>query len=121
MELTAILLLAVYIGLAGWMFSKANSRFSHHDRLPMQWGLNKQPNWYAPRRFALGMAPLLGGIAFIIAALAMAFPSSTRVADKQTTLTLLVLGIFGIFVYAGYIWLVGQWDRNSPGITTKDS
>lgn len=30
------------------------------DRLPMQWGLNGQPTWYAPTWIALGFIPAIG-------------------------------------------------------------
>ncbi len=113
MNSTAIGLLALYFGLAGWMYMRANGRFRHHAKLPMQWGLNKQPTWYASRRLALAVTPLLGGIAFIISALAIVgTPGPMNVDGSQTALTLLGLGAFGIAIYAGYLWLVGRWDRH---------
>ncbi|MCJ2128866.1 DUF1648 domain-containing protein [Methylobacterium sp. E-045] len=32
------------------------------DRLPMQWGLDGRPTWYAPKWIALGFIPVIGVI-----------------------------------------------------------
>lgn len=122
MNSTAIGLLALYFGLAGWMYVRANGRFRRHAKLPMQWGLNKQPSWYASRRLALAVTPLLGGIAFIISALAIVgTPVQMNVDGSQSALTLLGSGAFSIAIYAGYIWLVGRWDRHGFGAPTDET
>ncbi|MNE63381.1 hypothetical protein D3C80_1587270 [compost metagenome] len=122
MKITAILLLAIYTGLAGWMYTRANMRFGHHAKLPMQWGFNKQPNWYAPRRLALTVTPLLSGIGFIAAALSIAWmPGPMDVDGNQAALVLWGLGAFGLAVYAGYLWLVERWDRHAPDVAEKDA
>tara|TARA_R110000787_G_C13236441_1_gene427849 strand:- start:140 stop:397 length:258 start_codon:yes stop_codon:yes gene_type:complete len=78
----------------------------------MQWGLNRQPNWYAPRHVALIVTPILGGIGFLAMALiAATTPQPPSGATDQIIGLLLGLGAFGIAVYAGYLWLVARWDR----------
>lgn len=117
METTAILLLGGYVGVAGWMYWRANSRFSHCAKLPMQWGLNRQPTWYAPRHVALIVTPILGGIGFLVAALIAATePQPPSVTTDQVVGLLVGLGALGLAVYAGYLWLVARWDRATSGI-----
>jgi hypothetical protein len=36
---------------------RADTRFHSETRLPMQWGLTGEVNWYAPRRLALAFMP----------------------------------------------------------------
>lgn len=38
---------------------RANARFRDRDRLPMQWRLNGEVTWSAPRAVALGFIPAL--------------------------------------------------------------
>ncbi|QYC12064.1 hypothetical protein [Brevundimonas nasdae] len=114
MNTTAIFSLAVYAALAGLMYVRANSRLRHHAKLPMQWGLNKQPNWYAPRHVALIVTPILGGIGFLAVALMAATVPKPPSAPAGQVIGLLVgLGAFGIAVFAGYLWLVARWDRST--------
>jgi hypothetical protein len=42
-----------------WLAFRANTRFSGERRLPMQWRLNGEVTWYAPRRVALAFIPTL--------------------------------------------------------------
>lgn len=99
------------------MYWRANSRFSHCAKLPMQWGLNRQPTWYAPRHVALIVTPILGGIGFLVAALIAAMePQPPSVTTDQVVGLLVGLGALGLAVYAGYLWLVARWDRATSGI-----
>jgi sterol desaturase/sphingolipid hydroxylase (fatty acid hydroxylase superfamily) len=51
---------------------RANSRFRHADRLPMQWWLTGDVTWSAPRVLALAFVPALAiGVLVINAALAV--------------------------------------------------
>lgn len=117
MTATAIVLLATYMALAGWMYARAERRLCHRAKLPMQWGLNRQPNWYAPRHVALIVTPILGGIGFLAAALiAATVPQPPSVTTDQVVGLLVGLGALGLAVYAGYLWLVARWDRATSSI-----
>lgn len=112
MTATATFLLTVYAGLTAWMYARADRRFSHHPKLPMQWGFSGGPNWYAPRRLALIATPLLGGIGFIAVAAAVIAAPFSMTANRGLIVQLLVgLGVLGIVAFAGYLWLVKRWDR----------
>lgn len=117
MATTAIILLATYMAMAAWMYDRAQKRFRHRAKLPMQWGLNRRPNWYAPRHVALIVTPILGGIGFLAAALIVAtMPQPPIGTTDQVDCLLVGLGSLGLAVYAGYLWLVARWDRATSGI-----
>lgn len=46
----------------------ANHWLQGQARLPMQWGMDGKPTWYAPRGIALAFIPVLGLIVLAIAA-----------------------------------------------------
>ena len=55
-----MLSIAVIFGLIlGTLAYRANGRFRDEDRLPMQWWITGEVNWYAPRRLALAFIPAL--------------------------------------------------------------
>ena len=45
-------------GLMIWMSIIANGKFRDQNRLPMQWLLNGEVTWTAPRGIALGSGPI---------------------------------------------------------------
>lgn len=104
-------LLVLYTGSAAWLFSWADRRLGHHQQLPMQWGFNGQPNWFAPRRIALIATPILSGIGFFGATLITAVPVATHTGPAGVNRLLVALALLGIAIYAGYLWLVVRWDR----------
>ncbi|MDF1726285.1 MAG: DUF1648 domain-containing protein [Sulfitobacter sp.] len=55
-----MVLLAVMLVIAAFALAiYAGPRLPAAQRFPMQWGLNGQPTWFAPRRFALYFTPVL--------------------------------------------------------------
>ena len=40
----------------------ATIKFPAASRLPMQWGLNGKPTWYAPRKLAFAFSPALAAV-----------------------------------------------------------
>lgn len=74
---------------------RANTRFSNHDTLPMQFGLDGQPTWCAARAFALGFMPAL--------CLAVFLPFALFLPD---TLGALVAGAALISGQIFYHWLI---------------
>ncbi len=105
-------LLAAYAGLSAWMVARANTRFRHLPRLPMQWGLDRQPTWYAPRQIALTVMPILFGTGLLTGVLSVVWaPEPVPASDIRAALLLLGLGAVGLVLYALYLWLVTRWDR----------
>lgn len=53
-------LIGILFGVAlCWVALRANARFRNEVRLPMQWWLDGQVTWTAPRRIALAFIPAL--------------------------------------------------------------
>ena len=112
MRASIIVLVILYLVAAALLARWADRRLAAHDRLPMQWGLNGRPNWYAPRRPALSLTPLLSGIGLLTGAVLILFSSGEPNVGEPQVLGLLVsLAVVGIVVYAGWLWLVLQWAR----------
>ena len=112
MRASIIVLVILYLVAAALLARWADRRLAAHDRLPMQWGLNGRPNWYAPRRPALIATPLLSGIGLLTGAVLILFSSGEPNVGEPQVLGLLVsLAVVGIVVYAGWLWLVLQWAR----------
>jgi len=60
----------VFAAVSAWLSLRANARFRHHERLPMQWSLAGTVNWTAPRVLALCLVPALGiGVLAVITVL----------------------------------------------------
>lgn len=114
MTAAALTLLLLYAALAAAMSVWANRRFSARARLPMQWWLNGQPTWYAPRRLALVLFPLIGGIGLIAGTVGMIFaPHRLNVPMHKALDVLAGTGLLGIAIYAGYLGAVWRWDRTA--------
>ena len=58
---TVAVLVAISVG--------ANQRLGNLTEIPMQWGLDGKPIWYAPRRLALAFTPAIGAIVLVAVAL----------------------------------------------------
>lgn len=116
MSASVIVLVMVYLGAAVLLGRWADRRLAAHDRLPMQWGLNRRPNWSAPRRMALIVTPLLSGAGLLTAAVLIGFSRGEPHVSEPPPLGLLAsLGVVGIAVYAGWLALVMRWARTAPG------
>ncbi len=53
------------VGVLVLMSVSANRRLDSLTELPMQWGLDGRPTWYAPRRIALAFTPALGAVVLL--------------------------------------------------------
>ncbi len=114
MAITALVLLALYSGVAVWMSLRAEQRFARRGELPMQWGLDGKPNAYASRRFAPIAIPSLAGAGVILGAvLAIVAPEQANLPEAQAMAVVAGTGVFGLALYAGYLWAVDRWDRTT--------
>ena len=90
----------VYLGalggvlLLGLMSLRAGRGLSPKVRLPMQWGFDGKPTWFARRNLALGMTPLVGVVCLlpypVIGHLASAGWSRLLLLEVITTLMLVM-------------------------------
>lgn len=74
----------------------ATVKFPAASRLPMQWGVNGKPTWYAPRKLALAFTPVL-------AALVVAFVLLMAEAAPDTAVLIAVAFLAGHLLH---LWLV---------------
>ncbi|KQP41196.1 hypothetical protein ASF49_17610 [Methylobacterium sp. Leaf104] len=93
---------ACLIGLS-WA---ANGYLGGLDRLPMQWGIDGRPNWFAPRWVALGFGPGVG-----LFAMATMLVRCRRDSDGtrafRTLLPMSALLIGGQVFYLCMLWTKG--------------
>ena len=116
MQTAIIILVILYLVAAALLARWADRRLAAHDRLPMQWGLSGRPNWYAPRRPALIVTPLLSGIGLLTGAVLILFSSGEpNVGEPQVLGLLAALGVFGIAAYAGWLAFVMGWAQTASG------
>ncbi len=85
---------------------RANSRFRREDRLPMQWWLNGDVTWSAPRVLALAFIPALAiGVLAINAVLAMNL--EPRPGQENMVLPGLIgTGLLFLVVQRLHFWLI---------------
>jgi len=114
----AFLLAATAPAMMTLLSRRAMPRLAHRDRLPMQWGLDGRPTWYAPRLVALFFAPALATLCLAIPLTLLALlPADIPQADDGRRTLLLIVAVMGftwIAAHAGYLWGVGRWDRAAP-------
>jgi hypothetical protein len=84
-----------------WLALHANARFSGERRLPMQWWLNGEVTWYAPRRIALAFIPTLAIIVFALY-VALSLTTKPRAGDEQLVIPAM---LFMGFLFLGIQWL----------------
>lgn len=112
MQASIIVLVILYLVAAALLAWWADRRLAAHDRLPMQWGLSGRPNWYAPRRPALIITPLLSGIGLLTGAVLILFSrGEPNVGEPQVLGLLVSLAVVGIAAYAGWLAFVVGWAR----------
>ena len=96
-----------------WFAVRANARFANEKRLPMQWWLNGEVTWYAPRHVALTFIPALANcvLAFYIV---LTFTSKPRPGDEHLVLPILILlGATFVAVQLLHLFLVERTLRRN--------
>jgi len=87
----------------------ANRRFQAFASLPMQWGIDGRPNWYAPRWVAVSFMPWLAGL--ILGGIAL-----TCGAARIGLVEISVLAPLFIAAHLLHVWLIGRTLRpQMPG------
>jgi hypothetical protein len=102
---------SILAGLSAW----ANSRFRHHERLPMQWSVTGTVNWTAPRALALSLVPALGvGVLVFITLLDLNVRPRAGQKDMVLPVTVLTGAIFvGIQLF--HFWLIDRTLNQNSG------
>jgi hypothetical protein len=98
-----IIIAAVLFSVAlGVLALRANTRFRREDRLPMQWWINGDVTWSAPRPIALGFMPALALPMFAILVFLPPRPGQEEVVLPATIAT----GATLIAVQFLHFWLI---------------
>ncbi|MFC7331537.1 hypothetical protein [Rhodocista pekingensis] len=98
------------VGLMGLLSFRADRRLDPADWLPMQWDLDGQPTWSAPRRVALFFTPALA--ALILTSLLWI---TSPVGDSMLGAVPLLVIVCFAFVAAHLLHLSLLAQRQKPG------
>ena len=85
---------------------RANARFRREERLPMQWWLNGDVTWSAPRPLALAFIPALGTCVLLIFAAASLHVPPRAGQEHLVIPAFLGLGAMFVAVQLLHIWLI---------------
>lgn len=105
----------IVIGAAAALIAlslRANVRFRHEDRLPMQWSLNHEVNWTAPRALALAFTPALAICSLFAAGIAMLLMKPRPGQEGLEVPVLLMISFGFIAVHLLHLWMI---DRSLSG------
>lgn len=104
MVVIAILYGITLLAVARW----ANARFRHEDRLPMQWLLNGEVTWSAPRPVALAFIPALA-ILMLAGLILLFFNVAPRPGQEHLVLPVfIVIGASFVASQLLHVWLIGR-------------
>ena len=88
------------------MSVRANRKFCHERRLPMQWSLAGKVNWTAPRVLALSFTPALASVV-LFAVTTGTLASIPRPGQEGLEVPVVLLVSFGLIgVHALHLWLI---------------
>ncbi|MCC2980873.1 hypothetical protein [Sphingomonas sp. IC4-52] len=92
---------------------RANARFRREERLPMQWLLNGDVTWSAPRRMALAFMPALS--IPMLAALIWLFLNVAPRPGQEHLVFPVFVGIGALFVAIQllHVWLIDRTLRRA--------
>lgn len=82
---------------------RADRRLRHVERLPMQWGFNGKPTWYAPRRLALAFSPLLA--IFVLGLFSIGQPLGAASEGAMLDKPRLIMGFTFVLIHWFHLYL----------------
>lgn len=105
----AILYSLALLAVARW----ANVRFRHENRLPMQWLLNGEVTWSAPRLVALAFIPALSIL--MLAGLILLFANVAPRPGQEHLVLPVFIGIGALLVASQllHLWLIDRTLRRA--------
>lgn len=90
------------------MSLRADARFRHAARLPMQWSFSGEVNWTAPRRIALALLPGLGIVMLTAMAAMMQITRPRPGQEGLEAPVLVVAALILVGLHASHLWMVGR-------------
>lgn len=112
----ALALIGIGFGMAlCYVAFLADARFRNEARLPMQWWLDGQVTWTAPRRVALAFVPalsllMLGGFGVLLANVQPRHGQESMVIPSY-----MALGLISCGVQIFHLWLVSKTVQRGDG------
>lgn len=109
---TALIGIAFALVLCG-IALRANASFRDEDRLPMQWGLDGEVTWSAPRRIALAFIPAFSILTLLGLTVLL---SSARPRPGQEGLvipSLIAVGMIFLGAQLFHLWMVAKTVRRN--------
>ena len=93
---------------------RAEQSLKRHDRLPMQWGLNGKPTWFAPRKLALYSIPVLCALVMVpLTVAAHVFSRPPTPSDGVALPMMIMIGLGYVLADLGYLWALRRWSRTA--------
>ena len=90
------------------MSYRANLKFRHEDRLPMQWSFSGSVNWTAPRPIALAFTPTLATF-ILVAVVALSVFVEPRPGQEGLEVPVIAfIALVFIGSHALHLWLVDK-------------
>jgi hypothetical protein len=102
--MTVIITAVLFIVALSILALQANARFRRETRLPMQWWINGDVTWSAPRHVALGLMPALALPMF--ATLVFLPPRAGQ--DGDVLPATFAMGATMIAAQLFHFWLIGK-------------
>ena len=102
MALASFSIAGLFVALLWGVSARFRPRFAAAARVPMQWGFDGKPTWYASPKLALAFTPLLGTAALILIAVLSSF--ATPSSGQRSSLAVLTL-VGALFVGIHFLHL----------------
>ncbi|MDB5713105.1 MAG: hypothetical protein JWO15_502 [Sphingomonadales bacterium] len=91
-----------------FMSARANRKFRHERRLPMQWSVSGLVNWTAPRPLALAFTPLLAGALLVTTTFSTLVLPPHPGQESLGALVIAIMSISFIAAHALHLWLIDR-------------
>lgn len=115
MTMTMIVVAALFSLVLGAVALRANARLRGEGRLPMQWWLNGEVTWSAPRAVALAFVPALA-LSVFVGVIVLNLTLRPRPGQEGLVLpTFIVMGVLLLAIQHLHLWLIEKTlrrDRN---------
>lgn len=102
--MTVVITAVLFCVALGSLALRANARFRRENRLPMQWWINGDVTWFAPRYVALGFMPALALLMFALLVFLPPWASQEGDVPPATFAT----GATLIAAQLLHLWLIGK-------------
>lgn len=115
--ISVLIAVAIIVAVSGSSIA-VSKRFRGYRRLPMQWGFDGEPTWYASRQLALAFGPtVIAGVTILILALSILTPTAPRSPTYAEYLSFWLLqaiaGVVCLGCHALYLTLLARWAARS--------